>query len=87
MYSLCCYVKENAKATLKHTSNQLYVNQQQHQYEYKREKKLRMQLKRTQQESMCTQYTNKNKVAIEFSRKREHEIPIQERSSDCCVGL
>ena len=27
----------------------------------------------TQQEAMCTQYKNKNKVAIEFSRKQELE--------------
>ena len=29
--------------------------------------------KQMQQEAMCRQYTNKNKVAIEFSRMREHE--------------
>ena len=32
-----------------------------------------MQRKQTQQEAMCTQYTNKNEVATESSRKREHE--------------
>ena len=26
-----------------------------------------------QQQAMCTQYTNNNEVAIELSRKREHE--------------
>ena len=31
------------------------------------------QPKRTPQEVMRTQYTNKNEVAIEYSRKREHE--------------
>ena len=32
---------------------------------------MNVQRKRTQQE--CTLYTNKNEVAIEFSRRREHE--------------
>ena len=32
-----------------------------------------MQRQRTQQEAMCTQYTNKNEVAIELLRKRKHE--------------
>ena len=31
---------------------------------------------RTQQEAMCTQNTNKNKVAMDFSRKREYEHAI-----------
>ena len=35
---------------------------------------------RTQTQALCIQYTNKNAVAIEFSRREDPNVPLQDRS-------